>query len=127
MLGIMNPYLKKIGFPKEIGYFGSLYFYYEFPNGINMILLDTYGPLSLYTFQYGLFTKDNRPIIVRDDQEIYLQASLNIEDPEKFDAFLRRIMRLGIDEKIDFYTNGTLEDYKLENQQKMLDFMPWDD
>ena len=127
MLGLLNQYLTKIGCPEEFGYFGSLYLYYEFPNGVKMLLLDTYGPLSLYTFEYELFTKDNEPIILRRDDAIYQTVPFDVGDPEEMDAFFNRVMRLGIDEEIEVYPQGTMRDYKLENKQKMLNFMPWND
>lgn len=119
MLGLMNPYLTRICFPQELGYRGSVAFIYQFPNGITMHLIDTYGDHINYTFIYNLYNAQNQRINLRDKNVFYHAASFPCSE-EGMDEFFHRVMNLGIKEEIELKQEGAFnydDRYRLDSHE----------
>ena len=110
MLNLVNPYLKRVCSPEEYGYFGSLMLVYEFPNGIKMYLIDTCRKYVPYCFEYQLFDAEGKKISLRDKEVFYHHASFSFTD-----EFFDRILKLGIDEDLDYTQSFPADKYLLEN------------
>ncbi|MBQ9279861.1 MAG: hypothetical protein IJ215_02275 [Clostridia bacterium] len=117
MLGFYNQYLTKICSPEELGYYGSLALVYEFPNGIKMYLLDTCRKYVPYTFVYELFNAEGKKLVLRDKEVFYHYAPFVCNDD-----FFNRILKLGIEEEIEFATEKTpADEYLLKNTNKLFE------
>lgn len=109
MLNLKNQYLKRICSPEEFGYYGSLMLIYEFPNGIKMYLIDTCQVYVPYCFVYQLYDANGRKISLRDKKVFYHYASF-ICTEEDSEEFFNRILKLGIDEEIEYTDRATPAD-----------------
>ncbi len=131
MLGFYNEYLKRICYPQELGYWGTLCLIYEFPNKVKMYLFTTAGGRGQYlAFLYRLYNEDGEEIILRDKDVVYWKEHILIPGSQasvescnkQLDYLFNRILKIGTDEEpMEVFKPQFNDDdnYKLENIDKL--------